>query len=74
MDIKPQNVLVRQFDFRSYKVYIADVDIARAYKSSADSETGPPVAYTRTYAAPEVIEQDKRDFSADIFSLGSVFT
>jgi hypothetical protein len=73
MDIKPQNVLVRQLGARSYKVYIADFGIARAYTSPAESETDSPIAYTRTYAAPEVVHQDKRDFSADIFSLGCVF-
>ncbi|KAH7094564.1 kinase-like domain-containing protein [Paraphoma chrysanthemicola] len=75
MDIKPKNILVRPLSDPSstYKVYIADFGIARSYTSAADAETDSPVSFTRTYAAPEVALQDKRGFSADIFSLGCVF-
>jgi hypothetical protein len=73
MDIKPKNILVKRRVDGSNKVYIADFGIARSYKSAADSETDSPVSFTRTYAAPEVVLQDKRGFSADIFSLGCVF-
>lgn len=71
MDIKPKNLLVRRYG--TFKIYIADFGIARGYKSSADAETDTPVPFTRTYAAPEVILQDTRGFSADRFSLGCVF-
>ncbi|CAO2652823.1 Nn.00g022340.m01.CDS01 [Neocucurbitaria sp. VM-36] len=73
MDIKPKNLLVRPLAEGRYKIYVADFGIARAYKSASDCETDSPVSFTRAYAAPEVVLQDKRGFSADIFSLGCVF-
>ncbi|KAH7359533.1 kinase-like domain-containing protein [Pyrenochaeta sp. MPI-SDFR-AT-0127] len=73
MDIKPKNLLVRKRRDQDYKIYVADFGIARAYKSAEDSETDSPISFTRAYAAPEVILQDKRGFSADVFSLGCVF-
>lgn len=75
MDIKPQNLLVRpQASFPNrYKIYIADFGIARSYKTAQEAYTDSPISYTRTYAPPEVIRQDIRGFSADIFSLGCVF-
>lgn len=78
MDIKPKNILIRQTassnSHRScYKVYLADFGIARAYQSTVEAETDSPTLYTRTYAAPEVVRQEFRGFSADIFSLGCVF-
>ncbi|KAF2490456.1 kinase-like protein [Lophium mytilinum] len=75
MDIKPKNILVQhqQIPFGRSKVYFADFGISRAYKSVAEAETDSPTPYTRMYAAPEVVDQDTRGFSADIFSLGCVF-
>ncbi|ORY11323.1 kinase-like domain-containing protein, partial [Clohesyomyces aquaticus] len=79
MDIKPKNLLVRNLatlntNRRSYfRIYIADFGISRSYQSPSESETDSPTSFTRTYAAPEVVIQDKRGFSADIFSLGCVF-
>lgn len=73
MDIKPKNILVRQRKDGDYRVYIADFGIARAYMSAADAETDSPTSFTRTYAAPEVVDQGTRKFRADIFSLGCVF-
>ncbi|KAF3036509.1 hypothetical protein E8E11_003611 [Didymella keratinophila] len=83
MDFKPGNLLVRPtrclsgpdspFFASSYRVYVADFGIARAYKSAADSETDSPSSYTRRYAAPEVVDQERRGFSSDIFSIGCVF-
>lgn len=72
MDIKPQNLLVRQAGFE-YRIYVADFGIARTYKCDEDSNTDSPTSFTRIYAAPEVVAQDKRGYSADIFSLGCVF-
>ena len=72
MDIKPKNILVRRRSGR-YRVYIADFGIARAYASAADAMTDSPTSFTRTYAAPEVVDQDTRGFSADIFSLGCAY-
>jgi serine/threonine protein kinase len=73
MDIKPKNILVKRTKSGLHKVYIADFGIARSYTSAAESETDSPVSFTLTYAAPEVVLQDTRGFSADIFSLGCVF-
>ncbi|KAF2634264.1 kinase-like protein [Massarina eburnea CBS 473.64] len=79
MDIKPQNLLVR--DIRSsnvsesdpYKIYFTDFGISRSYESLEECETENPTSFTRTYAALEVVLQEVRDLSADIFSLGCVF-
>lgn len=80
MDFKPGNLLVRPTEqgqprFSStYKIYVADFGIARAYKSAADSETDSRIPlYTPRYAAPEVVEQEMRGFSSDIFSIGCIF-
>ncbi|KAI8931250.1 hypothetical protein NX059_011597 [Plenodomus lindquistii] len=73
MDIKPSNCLIQQQDALQYRIYIADFGIARAYKSHEESETDSPMSFTRTYAAPEVVLQETRGFSADIFSLGCVY-
>jgi serine/threonine protein kinase len=76
MDIKPQNILVREhrqeFSTRC-KVYITDFGIARSYTSLDVSETEGPTMFTRRYAAPEVVDGQKRGLPADIFSLGCVF-
>ena len=73
MDIKPKNMLVRRLPVDTFKIYIADFGIARAYKSASECETDSPISYTKAYAAPEVVLQEKRGFSADVFSLGCVF-
>jgi len=85
MDIKPKNLLVRHVcippgDPRhdsgglfAYKVYIADFGIARSYATLEDMETEGPTMFTRKYAAPEVVDKDRRGRPADIFSLGCVF-
>jgi serine/threonine protein kinase len=76
MDIKPQNILVRkrrQNTWTHYKVYITDFGIARSYTSLDVSETEGPTMFTRRYAAPEVVDGQKRGLPADIFSLGCVF-
>ncbi|KAF2128921.1 kinase-like protein [Dothidotthia symphoricarpi CBS 119687] len=72
MDIEPKNLLVCKHG-DTYKIYVANFGIARAYKCATDSETDSPTAFTRRYAAPEVVTQDTRGFSADVFSLGCVF-
>jgi serine/threonine protein kinase len=76
MDIKPTNILVQekvQSNEASYKIYLADFGEARSYRDVDDVETDSLTAFTRRYAAPEVVRQDKRGFPADIFSLGCVF-
>ncbi|KAF1971336.1 kinase-like protein [Bimuria novae-zelandiae CBS 107.79] len=81
MDIKPRNILVR--DVRqseaphpfnaSFKFYIADFGISRSYDSLDATETEGPTRCTRKYAAPEVVDRERRGLAADIFSLGCVF-
>ncbi|KAF2020246.1 kinase-like protein [Aaosphaeria arxii CBS 175.79] len=79
MDIKPQNLLVRDIrgsdvnDSDPYKIYFTDFGISRSYPSIEESETETPTSFTRTYAAAEVILQESRGLSADIYSLGCVF-
>lgn len=84
MDIKAKNILVkhtgpltdtvwRDMGERLYKVYIADFGIARSYDRPEDISTDGRTLFTPKYAAPEVIEQDMRGLSADIFSLGCVY-
>jgi serine/threonine protein kinase len=57
----------------TYKIYVTDFRIARSYQDITDVETDFRTPFSRTYAAPEVVRQDKRGFPADIFSLGCVF-
>ncbi|KAF2497683.1 kinase-like protein, partial [Lophium mytilinum] len=80
MDIKPQNILVRKLQQNrpsglnnAYRVYIADFGIARSYSTYTDSETEGPTMFTRKYAAPEVVDRDRRGLAADVFSMGCVF-
>lgn len=79
MDIKPKNLLIRDMHTSiicnqgQYKIYLADFGIARSYRSVDECNTESPTAYTKTYAAPEVMAQERRDQKADIFSLGAVY-
>lgn len=79
MDFKPGNFLVRFTEnchpllSSTYKIYVADFGVARAYKSAAESETDSGTSFTPRYAAPEVAEQEMRGYSSDIFSIGCVF-
>jgi serine/threonine protein kinase len=81
MDIKPQNILVRELMPNEplsskgikFKVYVTDFGISRNYNTDEATETEGPTMFTRRYAAPEVVDQDKRGLPADVFSLGCVF-
>ncbi|KAF2707911.1 kinase-like protein [Pleomassaria siparia CBS 279.74] len=76
MDVKPQNLLVRNSKGQGlgpYKIYLTDFGISRAYTSVEESETETPTSFTRTYAAREVVLQESRGLSADMFSLGCVY-
>lgn len=80
MDIKPQNILIgtKKSSIRRYgpdwHVYLADFGLSRSFASQDHSQTDGPTAKTPKYCAPEVYEHDSRGRSADIFSLGCVFT
>lgn len=79
MDIKPQNILVRDmrastFDSNhSFQVYLADFGSSRFYPSVDDTETESRTTFTRAYAAEEVLDRATRGLSADVFSMGCVF-
>ncbi|KAL1591935.1 hypothetical protein SLS60_011527 [Paraconiothyrium brasiliense] len=79
MDIKPQNLLVRDMatssteELNRYKLYFTDFGISRAYESVEDCDTESPTSFTRAYAAREVVIQETRGLSADMFSLGCVY-
>ncbi|KAF1361288.1 kinase-like protein, partial [Lizonia empirigonia] len=74
MYIKPRNLLVKAHPRRAYRhIYIADFGISRSYQNMETSNTDGPTSYTFKYAAPEVVSQDQRGLSADIFSLGCVY-
>ncbi|KAI9717007.1 MAG: hypothetical protein M1812_004942 [Candelaria pacifica] len=87
MDIKPQNILVRnpsKWDLwgglysknpvaMHYRVYVADFGLSRSFSSQEHSQTEGPTSRTPMYCAPEVYTQDWRGRSADVFSLGCVF-
>ncbi|OCL06084.1 kinase-like protein, partial [Glonium stellatum] len=68
-DIKPSNILVH-----NDTVILTDFGIAHDYSDLDEgSNTGGPTGFTAAYAAPEVVRQERRNRSADIFSLGCVF-
>ncbi|KAF2007351.1 kinase-like protein, partial [Amniculicola lignicola CBS 123094] len=69
-DIKTRNILVKDFE-----VIYADFGSSHAFLDEGTSVTeGPAFGHTLMYCAPEVISWEKRSRSADIFSLGCVFT
>jgi serine/threonine protein kinase len=76
MDIKPQNILVRQTHsvLPLWRVYLADFGLSRIFTSDEQSQTDGPTSRTPRYCAPEVFHYQQRGRSADIFSLGCVFS
>jgi len=77
MDIKPQNILIRdvhpESDHSDWRVYIADFGLSRSFAAQDHSQTDGPTSRTPKYCAPEVYNSEERGRSADIFSLGCVF-
>jgi serine/threonine protein kinase len=70
-DIKTRNILVKA----GTEVVFADFGSSHAFLDEGNSTTeGPAFGHTLMYCAPEVESWDKRSRSADIFSLGCVFT
>jgi tetratricopeptide (TPR) repeat protein/tRNA A-37 threonylcarbamoyl transferase component Bud32 len=78
LDIKPENIMVAD----SQKVKVCDFGIARqlppaevTHEIGEARESTPPwtLAGTPAYMAPEVLESNRFDTRADIFSLGVVF-
>ncbi|KAF2245617.1 kinase-like protein [Trematosphaeria pertusa] len=68
-DIKPKNILVN-----NGLVLFSDFGSSKLCLETGMSTDGPAYGHTKTYSAPEVIAQERRNESADIFSLGCVFT
>ncbi|KAJ4364333.1 hypothetical protein N0V95_000742 [Ascochyta clinopodiicola] len=67
-DIKPRNVLVK-----GEKVYFTDFGSGHMFDDGGNSTTdGIAYGHTRAYCAPEVIKNDSRNRSSDVFSLGCV--
>jgi hypothetical protein len=80
MDIKPLNILVRDIRHSSvnesdlYKIYLTDFGSSKFYPSVEDAETDGMRPVTLRYAAQEVVLHETHGLSADIFSMGCVFT
>jgi serine/threonine protein kinase len=75
MDIKPQNILVREapFDLDKWRIYLADFGLSRSFAAQDHSQTDGPTSRTPRYCAPEVYQYKSRGRSADVFSLGCVY-
>ena len=68
-DIKPSNVICK-----GAAIYLTDFGSAHQFSIGLTSSTdGGLLGVTKMYSAPEVIDEDRRGRSADIFSLGCVF-
>lgn len=68
-DIKPGNILVK-----NGQVYLTDFGTARDWSDHTKATTvGPSGPYTPRFAAPEVVNCEPRNQSADIWSLGCVY-
>jgi tetratricopeptide (TPR) repeat protein/tRNA A-37 threonylcarbamoyl transferase component Bud32 len=69
-DIKPRNILVN-----GGRILFSDFGSSRDCSlESGMSTDGPAYGHTKIYSAIEVIEAEKRNETADVFSLGCVFT
>ncbi|KAJ4377488.1 hypothetical protein N0V83_000313 [Neocucurbitaria cava] len=67
-DIKPENILVK-----GSEVYLADFGVSLDWANLVRSTTTEDSAKSWIYCAPEVAKLQKRNSSADIWSLGCVF-
>ena len=68
LDIKPQNILVH-----NNNILLADFGAARSmFREHTDSPRNLP--FTPMYCAPEILVLGELEYSADIFSLGCVFS
>ncbi|KAF1948832.1 kinase-like protein [Byssothecium circinans] len=78
MDIKPQNILVKKVRrdpvLHTWRIYLADFGLSRSFASQGFSQTDGPTPRTPKYCAPEQYNYDFRGRSADIFSLGCVYS
>ncbi|MBX7149856.1 protein kinase [bacterium] len=70
-DIKPQNMLVTQLPNPVLK--LIDFGLANFYNRHSSSSDSPIYAGTFTYIAPEILNSQKPDQRADLYSLGVSF-
>ncbi|KAI9852187.1 MAG: hypothetical protein M1824_002068 [Vezdaea acicularis] len=73
MDLKSANIIVKRTSSIT-RVYMSDFGLSRDFTPCGDSRSSGPVAFTRTYVAPEVARCESRGRPADIFSLGAIFS
>ncbi|KAH7074607.1 kinase-like domain-containing protein [Paraphoma chrysanthemicola] len=68
-DLKPQNILVK-----NTQVLITDFGTALDWNDESRATTaGDPGPISINYAAPEVVDRERRSESSDIWSLGCIF-
>jgi serine/threonine protein kinase len=68
-DIKPQNILIHE----GFVIY-TDFGISKDTNRDGECTTeGLPEFLTKKYSPPEVLENEKRNYAADVYSLGCVF-
>ncbi|KAF4631497.1 hypothetical protein G7Y89_g6629 [Cudoniella acicularis] len=68
-DIKPSNAICKGED-----IFLTDFGSAHQFSAGLTSSTeGYALGVTKMYSAPEVVDEDRRGRSADIYSLGCVF-
>jgi len=70
-DIKPGNIFLP----KTGEVKLGDFGVAKILSGSPEKQQAYPVGYERqlgssTYAAPEVLKGQPRDFQSDLFSIG----
>ncbi|KAH0559895.1 hypothetical protein GP486_003587 [Trichoglossum hirsutum] len=68
LDAKPSNILIK-----GNRILFGGFGHIRDLSSAEDSESDTSPEYTPRYAAPEVLNYDRRASSSTIFSLGCVF-
>ncbi|OCL07427.1 kinase-like protein [Glonium stellatum] len=80
MDIKPDNIIVKQNKENPYfSVIVSDFGLARRIQSHGHSHSDGSTGFTREYAAPELtpdpnlLQTQTHTRRTDIFSLGCVF-
>ncbi|KAI9753078.1 MAG: hypothetical protein M4579_005350 [Chaenotheca gracillima] len=67
-DIKPSNIL-----WKGNAIFLTDFGSSHKFTGLTSSTEGYAEGITKLYSAPEMVKEDKRGRSADIFSLGCVF-